>query len=389
MADGAPLAELIQEGRLDPAVPARVGRHDVLVESGIGGTFVYQIRGGRVLVVHANKGYREDVAAALLDAVDDLADGDLGSTVRLRPIDVPGFALDRAALLGPGHTAFFTNTPLADRGMQVMPVHRSEAVDGEEYEAFRPGVIGKNLAIRHYKWTREPSPRADVRRLDDGTDGPYHGKRGPRPALARAWMVLNRNLPALPYGVRLSVADTRGHELRLRREWDRLRGTLRIPGEPHETVDVDIPRLAAWDVFGPLFGGADFEPAVLTADRPPEHMLLMRVNDAERRREDGDDHPTPLEGCLAWLGALAHTEGNYLVFAGRSDGVVQMRWQGPGEPRLWLEAPEPAHRRSRGRYVTPGEAAAMIEALAREDRVAVDDLGDLETVAWDPAGAEP
>ena len=53
MVDGAPLADLIQEGRADPAVPARVGRHDVLVESGWVGRFVYRIRGDRVLVVRA------------------------------------------------------------------------------------------------------------------------------------------------------------------------------------------------------------------------------------------------------------------------------------------------------------------------------------------------
>jgi hypothetical protein len=389
MADDAPLADLIQEGRPEPAVPARIGRHDVLVESGWVGAFVYQIRGDRVLVVHAGKGYREDVVAALLDAVDDLADADdLGSTVRLRPIEVPGFALDRAALLGPGHTDFFKNTALAERGTQVIPVHRSEAVDGEEYEAFWPGVIGKNLAIRHHNWTREPSPRADVRRLDDGVGGLYrrnrNSRRSSKPALVTARSVLKQHLPVLSNDVRLSIVDTRGHDLRLRRDWDRLRGTLQVPGRA-EPVDVDIPRLSAWVVFGPLFGGADFEPAVLEAagSQASEPVLLMRVNDGERGRHDADDHLASLEDCLRWLDVLAPTDGNYLVFAGRSGGVVQMRWQGPGEPRLWLETPEPAHRHSRGRYVTRDESAAMIQALAREDGVAVDDLGDLETVPWD------
>jgi hypothetical protein len=388
MDDGAPLADLIQKGRTSPAVPARVGRHDVLMESSPAGAFVYQIRGDRVLVVHANKGYRDDVVGALLDAVDDLVDaGDLGSIVRLRPIEVPGFALDRAVLLGPGHTGFFKNTSLADRGMQIIPVHRSEAVDGEEYEAFWPGVIGKNLAIRHYDWTREPSPRADVRRLDDGAGGLYrrnrHSRRSSKPALVKARTVLKHHLPVLPDDVRLSIMDTRGHDLRLHRDWDRLRGTLQIPGKA-EALDVDISRLSAWAVFGPLFGGADFEPAALEAQRPSEHMLMMQVNDGERRRHDHDDHLASLDECLRWLDALAPTDGNYLVFAGRSEGAVQMRWQGPGEPRLWLEAPEPAHHRSRGRYVTRDEAAAMIQALAREDGVAVDDLGDRETVTWDP-----
>jgi len=382
MVDHAPLADLINEGRLSPAVPGRVGRHDVLIEENFVGTFVYQIRGDRVLMLHGNNGYRDDVAAALLDAADGLADGDLGSTVRLIPIDVAGFALDRAALLGPGHTSFFKDKPLADRGMQVIPVHRSEAVEGEESKTFWPGVIGKNLAIRHHNWTREPSPRADVRRLDNRTGGPLYNVRK-KPALMRAELVLQHYLYDLPDGAQLSVMDVRGHDLRLHRDWDRLRGTLHIPGRP-QPVEIDIPRRAAWAAFGPLFGGADFDPAALEMRQPPEHMLMMRVNDAERRRADDHEYPNSLDECLQWLAALAPTDGNFLVFIGRSAGVVQLRWEGPGEPRLWLETPEPSDGRSRGRHVTRDEAATMIKALARDDRVAVDDLGDLETKAWNP-----
>ncbi|WP_329250001.1 hypothetical protein OG417_04220 [Actinoallomurus sp. NBC_01490] len=390
MTEDAPLEDLIQEGRLSPSVPARIGRHDVLVEAGPIGTSVYRIRGERVLTVRGNRGYREEIVAALLDAVDDLADADdLGSVVRLRPIEVPGFALDRAALLGPGHTDFFKNTPLADRGMQVIPVHRSEAVDGEECAAFWPGVIGKNLAIRHLDWTREPSPRADVRRLDDGEGGLYRrrgSRRSPKPGLVKAEIVLKHDLPGLLDGVRLSVMDVRGHDLRVHREWDRLRGTLRVPGEA-EVVDVDVPRLSAWDVFGPLFAGAAFDAAALAAASasPPEDMLEMRVNDEGRRRYDSEAHPASLEECLEWLRALCPTNGNFLVFCGKSGGCLQMMWQSESEsqePRLWLETPELEHRRSRGRHVTLDEAERMITVLAREDRVAVDDLGDLEHVPF-------
>lgn len=263
MAYGVPLADLIQEGRLSPAVPARVGRHDVLLERSFVGVFVYQICGDRVLVTHATNGYRDDVAAALLDAVSGLVRDDLGSTVRLVPVSVPGLALDRAALLGPGHTDFFAGAPLADRGMQVIPVHRSEAVDGEESEAFWPGVIGKNLSIRHHDWAREPSPRADVRRLDDGVGGLYRVSRNSRrslgPALEKARTVLEQQLPDLPDGIALSVMDVRGYDLRLHRDRDRLRGTLHIPGQA-QAVQVDIPRHAAWAAFGPLFGGAEPGP---------------------------------------------------------------------------------------------------------------------------------
>ena len=382
MVDRAPLADLINEGRRSPAVPGRIGRHNVLVDRNFIGTFVYQIRGDRVLMLHGNNGYRDDIAAALLDAVDSLADGDLGSTVRLVPIDVPSFALDRAALLGPGHAEFFRNKPLASRGIQVIPVHRSEAVEGEECKALWPGIFGKNLAIRHHNWTREPSPRADVRRLDNFAGGPLRDHRR-KPALMAAEMVLKHYLPTLLDGVQLSVRDVRGYELRLHRDWDRLRGTLHIPGRS-QTVEVDVSRQAAWAAFGPAFGGADFEPAVLGTQQPPEYMLMMRVNDAERRRSDDDDQPASLDECLQWLAALAPTDGNYLVFIGRSAGVVQLRWEGPGEPRLWLETPEPSHGRSRGRHVTRDEAATMIQSLARDDRVAVDDLGDLETIMLDP-----
>ncbi|MEV5572091.1 hypothetical protein AB0L06_18770 [Spirillospora sp. NPDC052269] len=385
MSDRALLVDLIRKDRLDPAMPERIGRHDVLVERGFVGVFVYLIRGDRVLVVHANKGFRDDVLAALLDAVDDLVDADLGSIVRLRPIEVPGFPLDRAALLGPGHTSFFRDGPLEDRGMQVIPVHRSEVVDGEEYEVFWPGILGRNLSIGHSDWTREPSPRADVLRLDGGKGGPFrrsgNSRRSSKPGLMRAQMVIEQYLPVLPDGVQVSLKDTRGHDLRLEREWDRLRGTLDVPGQA-ELVDVDIPRVAAWDVFGPLFGGAAFDPAALETAPPPEHMLMVRENDRERRRHDDEDRPASLDECLRRLDALTPTDGNHLVFTGRHGDVVQMMWEGPGEPRLWLETPEPAHHHSRGRHVTRDEAASMIRILARDDRVAVDDLGDLETVSW-------
>jgi hypothetical protein len=379
MGDETTIADLIANCRNRPPVPARLGRHDVAVEHSFVGTFVYQVRGDRILVVQANRGYRDDVAVALLDAVDGFAEGDHGAAVRLAPIDVAGFPLDRAALLGPGCSDFFKKSPLAPRGMQVIPVHRSEAADGEDYESFWP-VLGWDEGLRHQQWTRDPSPRADVLRVDGVPDG--------RTGITQAKWVLGQVLPGLPDGAELTVADVRGYQLRLHRDWDRLRGTLRFPAEARAAVAVDIPKNAGWAVFGPLFSGgaydpAAFEPAALDALPPPAPMLMLKVNDAERRRYDDAEQPADLETCLRWLDALAATDGNFLVFAGRSGGVVQLRWEGPGEPRLWLEAPELAERRSRGRHVTRDEAATMVEALAREDRVAVDDLGDLDTVNWD------
>lgn len=373
------LEELIQEGRPAPSAPVRLGRHDVLVEATGYGTSVYLVRGGRVLTLRANTGYREDVAIALLDATAGLMDADdLGDRVHLRPIEVPGFALDRAALLGPGRAHFFRGKPaLAGLGLQVVPVHRSETADGEACERFEHAVLGKGLAVRHHDWTRDPRPRADVRRLDDLPDGPYAGNR--KPTVRSAQDVLDREVPDLMEGVRLSLRDMRGRELRLHREWDRIRGTLHVPGEA--AAEVSVPRSSAWRALGPLFLGGEVDSAALSgaAAEPHEAMLEMRVNDRERGRHDERRRPQALDGCLRWLRALAPTDGNFLVFAGRSGGVVQMIWQ--EGPRLWLEAPEPAHRRSRGRHVTLEEAERMITILAEQDRVAVDDLGDLRTVA--------
>jgi hypothetical protein len=133
------LAALVQDGRPAPAVRSRIGRHQVLVEDTPFGTSVYRIRGDRVLTMRANKGFRDDIAAALLDAVDDLVDGESrGARVHLRPIDVSEFPLDRAALLGPGQSDFFGGRPSLDRcGLQVIPVHRSEAAAREECDTFQ------------------------------------------------------------------------------------------------------------------------------------------------------------------------------------------------------------------------------------------------------------
>jgi hypothetical protein len=51
MREDTSLEGLVQHGRAWPSVPARIGRHDVLVEAGAIGTSVYQIRGERVLTV--------------------------------------------------------------------------------------------------------------------------------------------------------------------------------------------------------------------------------------------------------------------------------------------------------------------------------------------------
>ncbi|WP_157407226.1 hypothetical protein [Actinomadura atramentaria] len=180
-------------------------------------------------------------------------------------------------------------------------------------------------------------------------------------------------------GDELRVRDVRGHELALRRVWDRLRGTFTQVDGPDAAVDV--PRLGAWDALGPLFLGAD--PANVPTDVPgePEPLLEITVNDATRRRSDSEMHPENLETCLRWVRALTPEDGNFLTFEGRTGGIVQMMREDDG--RLWLETPEPGARRAVGRYVEVEEAERMVEVLAREDRVAVAELGGLTEVSFD------
>ncbi|SCG38933.1 hypothetical protein [Micromonospora inositola] len=73
-----------------------------------------------------------------------------------------------------------------------------------------------------------------------------------------------------------------------------------------------------------------------------------------------------------------HTR-DFLSCVGRSGGVVQMCWQGD---RRWLETPHPETATATGQHVTLAEAEQMITILATEDRVAVDELGDVVTKPW-------
>ncbi|OLT26923.1 hypothetical protein BJF79_11830 [Actinomadura sp. CNU-125] len=366
---------LISQGRAFPCVPARIGRHDVLLEEGGRGTTVYRVRGDRVLAIRANRAYREDVAAALLDAVDGLADrDDLGAIVRLRPIDVPGFALDRAALFGAGHAPFFRGRPLEDRGMEVVPVHRTEAADGTDAHRFLWGTLTKSRCY----WDREPEARADVRRLDDGAADLFFrvNPKRPRPTVFSAPDILARIAwakawarPVMPDGVRLSIEDVRRHELRVHRVYDRLRGTLHVPGE-ERIVEFDLPLRSVEEAFGPLFAGADFDPDAFAAvaARPAEEMLEMVPSNPYTDDGRGNHGIYTLSECLARL-RHEYEDGDHLTYIGRSRGSIRIAWRadgGSGETRLRLEVPGS----DGGRFVSLDEADEALTVLALEDRVA-------------------
>ena len=77
---------------------------------------------------------------------------------------------------------------------------------------------------------------------------------------------------------------------------------------------------------------------------------------------------------------LVPSNDNFITCQGRSGAVVQGMWD--DGPRFWLETPDTGARCSYGRWVSLDEAAEVVRALAADDRVALTDLGDLETVVW-------
>ncbi|TDC86822.1 hypothetical protein [Actinomadura sp. 7K507] len=358
----------------------RVGRHDVLVEEGKVGVFVYLFRDDRVLVAKANRGYREDVVEAMLDAVADLMDGELGDTVHVRPIDVPGFALDRAVLLGPGQTGFWEKRApeLVERGLQVVPAYRGEVADGEPAKRFRWAVLGKGLSLRDGHWDRDPVPRALVTR----DNGPERGMTVPkgRDMIMSAETVLDNYGKHITDGIEILLRDVRDRELRLRREWDRFNGTL-VDDPIESEVSVPVDRL--WESLGPLFHGEDADAASLvTGPDVSLPMLMVRVHN--RYRSDAAMSPVLLDEALNWVRGLEPVHGHFLTFTGRSEGTVQMMWHadGPNRPELWLETTYPKKRELHGRFVTVEEAERMVTILAVEDRVAVGELGNLKVDTW-------
>jgi hypothetical protein len=112
----------------------------------------------------------------------------------------------------------------------------------------------------------------------------------------------------------------------------------------------------------------------------PDH-LAVRYCDYQRGRYEDEAVPMSLAEAKTVLLDLTPQANNFAVFEGRSGGVIQICWE-KGR-RLWLETLDRTARCSRGRHVTPDEADDLVTALAREDRVALDRLGDLETRPWD------
>ncbi|MGK5552164.1 DUF6891 domain-containing protein [Actinomadura kijaniata] len=124
------------------------------------------------------------------------------------------------------------------------------------------------------------------------------------------------------------------------------------------------------------YGRLDRWPGAPEAERGP---LTVSFHDEARERSE-EEQPMSFAACRGVLYDLVPVPGSFLVCAGASGAVAQAVWE-PG-PRLWMETPDGAARRSHGRHVTPDEAVSVIRALAERDRVTLGGLGPLEVVHW-------
>lgn len=184
-------------------------------------------------------------------------------------------------------------------------------------------------------------------------------------SLAASWLT-GLYLPWLPAGIRVRVTVD-GASVTVRRDWDTLVG-----GFPDGT-ELRVGRRDGMTLVRRLRGAT--APA---AEPTPEAGLV----EATWQHPAGlQDRAVPLETAEAveMVRRMPVRTGAWICYVGRSDGVVQMRWE---RGRLWLESPDPATETSTGRHVSLPEAERMVRILAVEDRVAVHELVGVTTVSW-------
>ncbi|MEW2358246.1 hypothetical protein [Spirillospora sp. NPDC029432] len=114
----------------------------------------------------------------------------------------------------------------------------------------------------------------------------------------------------------------------------------------------------------------------------PAAGARLTVTYCDYTRDRGEDDPVPMsfEEFRGLLYELVPAGDNFITCQGRSGAVVQGMWD--AGPRFWLETPDPDAGCSYGRYATLDEAAEVVRVLAADDRIALTDLGELETVDW-------
>ncbi|GAA4923424.1 hypothetical protein [Actinoplanes utahensis] len=283
------ILDAIRQVQVTDPVAARVGRHDVyLTRIRIGGreplTTVFRIRDGRLTLLRAANGtYREDVAAALLDATDK-APPLPGGSVHLMPLSVDGFALDRVVLFPPSD-GFRRRPDLREVTVRAAAVHRSEIRPGETLKTFEEAT-GKVMRLPIDDWSRTPQPRADVRLLDDWPGGSM--TRTDHPVLRPAEHLVTTVLPRLPRGIHIEATDVRGHHLVLTRDWDRLTGTLTMP----RTTTASDPTV----------------PATSVAPYPPAPSTPRIPGATSKARASSDADPSGYAGSISDAGSSSDAD---------------------------------------------------------------------------------
>lgn len=150
--------------------------------------------------------------------------------------------------------------------------------------------------------------------------------------------------------------------------------TVNWDGSPSRRIEVDLTwrrrrfgHLATWP-DGPA-------PSVPDTDR-----LDVTYCDYWHPRHQDEAVPMTLAEARGLLLELTPRPDNFATFEGPSEGVVQVMWE--TGPKLWLEFPDPANRRTHGRHVTMAEAENLMTILATEDRVPLDLLPGYTTENW-------
>lgn len=202
---------------------------------------------------------------------------------------------------------------------------------------------------------------ADIE-VDVAPDAEWRGRYAPPKGPMGAGRLAGLYLPWLPADAEVTLTGGPAGTMTVRREGDRLVDTH---------TDGGVAAAGRWDGVALLCGTAGG-----AAERPaPLEVTRQQQVDSEYRSV-----PLDADECVELLRRMPPRTDSWLSCLRDGAGVVQMAWEAEG---LWLESPDPARRASAGRIVSVAEAERMIRALADENRVAVEDLGDLTTTPWD------
>jgi hypothetical protein len=208
-------------------------------------------------VLRATAGFREEVAAALLDLAPSFGSFHPERPhVRLAKLTAPDFSMDLATALGPG--SFFAENAraLRSRAILVAPVYRQEIVEGESVDDFLFAASSKGAGIKLYDWTRAPTLRASFQLLDEWPGGPWRKTSAPVATRGHSAIV---TLQRLTTGVRARVLDVFGRHVIVARDGDALRCEFHGPGQA-EVVNLVLRNEEIAGAFDAMFRGLPLRP---------------------------------------------------------------------------------------------------------------------------------